>query len=184
MKRHTQNQNTIECSVHSVLGAFHISATPLGLRSLRFPEQAEAHHVIEAETILPRQHHDPHPHQQEKWLHMTRQWLTAYLSGQPLPLLPPIDMAWCTPFGNQVYQQLMMVPSGHTVTYGELAFQLARPNSARAIGSWMAKNQIPIIIPCHRVLPKSGALGGWSGPRGMKKWLLNHERNASFTSLP
>ena len=82
-----------------------------------------------------------------------------------------------TPFQKSVWQQLLTIPLGQTITYGELADQLN--TSARAIGNACRENPLPIVIPCHRVLAKNG-LGGYAGFTEGKKmdikcWLLRHE---------
>ncbi len=83
-------------------------------------------------------------------------------------------------FHKAVYKALLTdVPTGQTVTYGELAELAGNPQAARAVGTAMRKNPIPIIVPCHRVLQSGGGLGGYMGNgddgQRMKKWLLRHE---------
>ena len=82
-----------------------------------------------------------------------------------------------TPFQQKVWRALQAIPSGKTITYGELAKKLS--SSPRAIGQACRTNPIPIIVPCHRVVAKSN-LGGYSGQRSgnklaIKQWLLKHE---------
>lgn len=86
-----------------------------------------------------------------------------------------------TEFQQQVLAATRAVGFGETVSYGELAALVGRPNAARAVGSVMASNQVPIIIPCHRVLGSHGRLGGFSAPQGitLKQRLLELERSAS-----
>lgn len=70
-------------------------------------------------------------------------------------------------FFRQIYQALRRVGWGHTTTYGSLAKQLgAGPEAARDVGQAMAKNPVPLIIPCHRVLAAGGKVGGFSAPGG------------------
>lgn len=78
-------------------------------------------------------------------------------------------------FARQVWQQLEMIPYGKTVSYGEIATALARPQAARAVGTANHRNPIVIIIPCHRVIAKRGALSGYAGGVWRKSWLLAHE---------
>lgn len=82
-----------------------------------------------------------------------------------------------TEFQKSVYENLLKIPYGKTVTYGELAKMINKPKAFRAAGSANAKNKIPVIIPCHRVVASSG-LGGYSGGDGLKTkiWLLEHEK--------
>jgi methylated-DNA-[protein]-cysteine S-methyltransferase len=67
------------------------------------------------------------------------------------------------------------VPYGQTVSYKELAERTGNPKASRAVGSAMATNPIPIVVPCHRVLRTGGALGGYGGGLDTKVWLLRHE---------
>ena len=81
-----------------------------------------------------------------------------------------------TKFRAKIYENLQKVPYGETTTYAALALAAGHKNAYRAAGSANAKNPVPIIIPCHRVLSHSG-LGGYSGGEGLptKIWLLEHE---------
>ncbi len=71
------------------------------------------------------------------------------------------------PFHRKVYKALCKVPAGKTVTYAELAKRAGSKGAARAVGTAMAKNPWPIIIPCHRVVAGDGKLGGYSGRGGV-----------------
>lgn len=83
-------------------------------------------------------------------------------------------------FQKSVYEALINQPYGETITYGELALIAGSPRACRAVGSANAKNKIPILIPCHRVVGANG-LGGYSGGEGLKtkKFLLDLERKFS-----
>ncbi len=80
-----------------------------------------------------------------------------------------------TDFQRQVWQVLETIPFGQTSTYGEIAQLIGRPKAVRAVGAAIGKNPISIIVPCHRVLGKNGALTGFRGGIPMKVWLLDHE---------
>ena len=67
------------------------------------------------------------------------------------------------------------IPYGETRTYGWLAERVERPRAFRAVGNAVAKNPIPIIIPCHRVVRADGSIGGFSCGVELKRWLLKHE---------
>ncbi len=83
-----------------------------------------------------------------------------------------------------MYEAALRIPAGETSTYGELAKTLGRPAEARAVGQALARNPIPIIIPCHRVLAAGGRFGGFSAPGALltKTKLLAIER-AKFTGV-
>lgn len=75
----------------------------------------------------------------------------------------PVDLEGLTSFSRRVLELLREVPPGEVVTYGELAARAGSPRAARAVGSVMARNPIPVIFPCHRVIASDGTLGGFSG---------------------
>lgn len=81
-------------------------------------------------------------------------------------------------FDRKVLDALRDIPPGKVTTYGEVARKLGRPRAARAVGSACARNPVPIVVPCHRVVPASGALGNYSGGKGLdtKAALLDRER--------
>jgi methylated-DNA-[protein]-cysteine S-methyltransferase len=79
-----------------------------------------------------------------------------------------------TPFQKSVWKSLREIPLGETTTYGELAAKLG--SHARAIGSANGANPVAVVVPCHRVIGKSGALTGYAWGLERKKWLLEHER--------
>lgn len=87
-----------------------------------------------------------------------------------LPLAPQ-----GTPFQCAVWEELRCIPYGATCTYGEIAARLGRPKAVRAVGQANHRNPLPIFIPCHRVIGKSGALTGYAGGLALKQALLELE---------
>jgi O-6-methylguanine DNA methyltransferase len=87
------------------------------------------------------------------------------------------------PFERRVLEFLRTVPAGETITYGEIARKLGHPNACRAVGTACARNPALVIVPCHRVVPRSGGLGGYSGEGGpsTKRKLLEQEGAALET---
>jgi methylated-DNA-[protein]-cysteine S-methyltransferase len=81
-----------------------------------------------------------------------------------------------TQFQKKVWQELVKIPYGETISYGELAGRIGNPNASRAVGSANGKNPISIIIPCHRVIGKNGSLTGFGGGLGVKQTLLDLEK--------
>ena len=82
-----------------------------------------------------------------------------------------------TPFQQQVWQALRRIPCGRTVSYGQLARQIGRPNAVRAVGLANGSNPVPIVVPCHRVIGSDGSLTGYGSGIDRKRWLLEHERS-------
>ena len=85
-----------------------------------------------------------------------------------------VDPGALTPFWEVVVRQCREIPYGRTMSYGQLAARAQSPRAARAVGNCMARNRIPLIIPCHRVIAASGGPGPYSAPGGtaMKRRLL------------
>ena len=81
-----------------------------------------------------------------------------------------------TQFQKQVWQQLLEIPYGETISYGQLADAVGAPRAFRAAGSANGRNQISVIIPCHRVIATGGKLGGYGGGLANKQFLLDLER--------
>lgn len=79
-------------------------------------------------------------------------------------------------FNSQVQQRLATIPYGETRSYGEFATELSRPGAARAVGSACARNPMPLIQPCHRIVRADGTIGDFSGTPEAKKYLLAFER--------
>ena len=110
----------------------------------------------------------------------TKNWLDSYFRGEAsdpsqLPLSPK-----GTPFQESVWQILLTIPQGQTLSYGHIAREMARrlgkeKMSAQAVGQAVGRNPISIIIPCHRVVGAKGQLTGYAGGVDKKIWLLNHE---------
>ncbi len=103
--------------------------------------------------------------------------LRRYFSGQKVSFDLPLDMEDCTEFRRDVYEAVSRIPYGSVRTYAEIASEIKSPKSSRGVGSAMAKNLLPIIIPCHRVIGSDGKMTGYSAPGGtdMKEALLRME---------
>lgn len=97
--------------------------------------------------------------------------LEEYFIGHRREFELPLDFRG-TPFQISVWQQLRHIPYGRTQTYSELARSINRPSGARAVGSAIGANPIPIVIPCHRVIGKDGSLTGYRGGVDVKSELL------------
>lgn len=88
-----------------------------------------------------------------------------------------------TPFQEKVWQELLKIPFGKTISYLDLATKIGDPKATRAVANANAKNKLWIVIPCHRVIGNNGQLTGYAGGLWRKKWLLEHENNTKQTQL-
>ncbi len=103
-----------------------------------------------------------------------RQQLDEYFAGKRRDFDLPLDMQG-TPFQLKVWEALLTIPFGETVTYGEQAQRIGQPKASRAVGMANGRNPVSIIVPCHRVIGKNGTLTGYGGGIAMKRFLLDLE---------
>lgn len=101
--------------------------------------------------------------------------MAAYFSGQSAGFGLPLAQHG-TPFQRLVWDALMRVPAGQTISYGELARRIGRPSAVRAVARANGANQIAVVIPCHRIIGADGALTGYGGGLWRKEALLRLER--------
>ena len=126
---------------------------------------------------------------EEKFLpvcEQTARWLDTYFSGKAPDFTPPLCMK-TTPFRKRVWEIMLTIPFGQTMTYGEIANKIAREKgvsqmSAQAVGGAVGHNSISLIIPCHRVVGTNGSLTGYAGGIDKKIKLLAMEK-ADMTSF-
>lgn len=109
--------------------------------------------------------------------------LAEYAAGQRRRFELPLDL-YGTDFERDVWRELLAVPFGATVSYGELARRLRNPGASRAVGRANGANPVPIVVPCHRVLAAGGLLGGFSAGLPMKRHLLALEGVLLFGAEP
>ena len=109
-----------------------------------------------------------------------RAWLESYFAGERPEIEVPLRLEG-TAFRRAVWERLRAIPRGETVSYGELAAELARdrgrPCSARAVGAAVGRNPVSILVPCHRVVGADGSLTGYAGGLERKRKLLEIERS-------
>ncbi len=109
--------------------------------------------------------------------------LDAYFEGERTTFDLPLSMGG-TPFQRQVWDALLTVPYGTTVSYAEQARRIGRAGSARAVGAANGRNPVAIIVPCHRVIGAGGKLTGYGGGLPLKQWLLDHEATVLGRARP
>ena len=147
----------------SPVGTLRLAADSQGLREIRFE-------------------HERHPKPSHAgWIRATsplqsaRTQLDEYFAGErqhfELPLHP-----LGTPFQLDVWEALRRIPYGATISYGELARRIGKPQAMRAVGAANGRNPLPIVVPCHRVIGADGSLTGFGGGLPTKRYLLGLER--------
>jgi methylated-DNA-[protein]-cysteine S-methyltransferase len=106
---------------------------------------------------------------------LARRELDEYFQGRRKSFDLTVDLRALPPFTVTVLEQLARVPYGETTTYGDLARRVGHPRAARAVGTVMNRNRIPIVLPCHRVVGSNGDLTGYAGGLDVKQTLLELE---------
>ena len=102
--------------------------------------------------------------------------IREYMKGRAVEFsLDSLDMEQCYDFQKRVLLKLSQVPRGKVVSYGQLAGKIGAPGAARAVGTALARNPFPIILPCHRVVKSTGHLGNFGGGQKLKEALLRLE---------
>jgi methylated-DNA-[protein]-cysteine S-methyltransferase len=100
--------------------------------------------------------------------------LEEYFTGQRRDFSVALQLRG-TDFQRRVWEALLTIPFGATVTYRDIAARLGNPQAVRAVGAANGQNPIPILVPCHRVIGSDGDLTGYGGGLWRKQWLLEHE---------
>lgn len=110
-----------------------------------------------------------HPHL-DRLARELGEWFAGRRTGFEVPVVAP-----GTPFQERVWSVLRALPAGSTISYEELAARAGRPGAQRAAGTANGANRLAILVPCHRVVRKTGEVGNYGGGRWRKEWLLHHE---------
>ena len=118
----------------------------------------------------------------------TASWLDAYFAGRPPATCLRFRLDGLTPFRAAVVEEMRRIPFGRTVSYGEIAVRVAKRlgrerMSAQAVGGALGRNPICVLIPCHRVVGRGGALVGYGGGLPNKAALLRHEAHATLAPV-
>jgi methylated-DNA-[protein]-cysteine S-methyltransferase len=154
------------------LGRLLIVQGERGVVRVGFEEEPEDHVLAEVAGAL-----GPRIVASDRELAATRDTLDAYFAGEGDPQALPFDLALVpAPFRHAVLETLHdSVPRGAVVTYGKLAARAGNPRAFRAAATACARNPIPIVVPCHRVLPSGGGIGNYGGGSARKRALLELE---------
>lgn len=103
--------------------------------------------------------------------------LDEYFGGKRMAFDLPLDLSHGTDFQTKVWQALLKIPYGQTISYKQLATMMGKPTAYRACANANGKNPISLIVPCHRVIASDGTLGGYTGGVEIKDKLLVFERS-------
>ena len=141
------------------LGTLQIEATERGLCGIWFPCRS----INQGPTSG-----------KNRVISLAKRELDAYFAGDLTTFSVPLDWQG-TRFQESVWQALLAVPYGKTVTYGDVARAIGRPRSSRPVGGAVGKNPLPIIVPCHRVIGSDRSLTGFTGGLDIKIRLLELE---------
>ena len=140
--------------------------------------------TIQDETVLRLTLDEPHYTEHPDGGTAATQACQAYLAGENADLQKyPVHLEGITSFERDVLKATRRIPKGHVTTYSALAAQIGRPCAARAVGNALAKNPIPLFVPCHRVIRKGG-IGGFSCGLDVKVKLLELEGVSSLGEHP
>ena len=148
-------------------------ASPLGPILLAADETGLTGLWFEAQKYFPSFLGVDYQEKETPVLTETARWLDVYFSGKDPDILPPLHPQG-SPFRQAVWNILLTIPRGQTMTYGEIARRLG-VHSAQAVGGAVGHNPISILIPCHRVVGSDGSLTGYAGGVERKAWLLQLE---------
>jgi methylated-DNA-[protein]-cysteine S-methyltransferase len=155
--------------IDTPIGPLTLSATEVGVLRIAFGDEDDVLDEL-ATDVSPRVLHLP------ARLDALRRQLDEYFAGRRHRFDVPLDRRLSRGFRARALEALAVhVGYGETASYKDVATLVGNPNATRAVGTAMATNPIPIVVPCHRVLRSGGALGNYGGGPEVKAWLLRHE---------
>jgi methylated-DNA-[protein]-cysteine S-methyltransferase len=150
------------------IGCLHLYATDSELKGVFFDSNlAMARKIVTASLVSEDGHH---------LLNLAKQQLNEYFAGERTQFSLPISPAG-TSFQRAAWSALQQIPFGQAISYAEQAHMIGDPNAHRAVARCNGMNLLSIIIPCHRVIRSTGALGGYAGGMTAKNYLLKLERS-------
>jgi methylated-DNA-[protein]-cysteine S-methyltransferase len=153
----------------SPVGQLLVAATPRGVCRISYDSEPEAQAESLARTYGVRVLRAP------RAVDDVKRELDEYFDGKRVEFDLALDLTGSADFTRNVLGELARVPFGEVTTYGHLAARVGRPRAARAVGTVMNRNPIPIVLPCHRVVGSTGSLVGYAGGLDRKEQLLRLE---------
>lgn len=163
----------------TVLGEMSAAATEQGVCFLEFTEDNRREDTLQLVSarlkmaVTDRNH----PH-----LALLESQLQDYFAGKRMIFTVPLVLPG-TPFQQKVWDALLSVPFGSTITYSMLAESLSSPRAVRAVWRANGMNPVSVLVPCHRVTGKNGELTGYAGGTDRKAWLLAHEKQVKGAAV-
>ncbi len=155
--------------VDSPIGDLFVAASDRGLAAISFDPNPESKLEELARIGGPR------VLRSSRSVDLARRELEEYFEGRRKSFDLSVDLRVLPAFTVTVLEELARVPYGETTTYGDLARRVGHPRAARAVGTVMNRNRIPIVLPCHRVVGSTGDLTGYAGGLDVKQTLLELE---------
>jgi len=151
---------------YSPIGNLYIAASNIGLTRIKFNPDTE---------------YEPMGNAQNPHILKAISQLEEYFRGERKIFDLKLDWELATDFYRQVWTELLRIPYGKTVAYSDIANALNNPKAVRAVGMANGKNPLPIIVPCHRVIGKTGHLHGFTGGLDIKEKLLHIENPSKYS---
>jgi methylated-DNA-[protein]-cysteine S-methyltransferase len=157
-------------TVDSPLGPLHAAGTARGLVMLAYGDESLDRRLERlADEVSPRILEAP------ARLDPVRRQLAEYFEGRRRRFEVPIDWSLTRGYAREVLRRTAEIPYGGASSYAEIAYLAGSPRAWRAAGNALARNPIPIVVPCHRVLASGGRIGGYTGGLDRKRFLLGLE---------
>ncbi len=158
--------------ISSPLGQILIAANDEGIKGLWFEDQRHHPDITGWQAV-----------RSQKWLDQCASEIQSYFDGTLRKFKSPLSAPWGTEFQQAVWQELLLIPFGETISYGQLASRLKKPQAVRAVGAAIGKNPWSIIVPCHRIIGANGSLTGYAGGLQRKTSLLTLESGGDPCSI-
>ena len=152
----------------SPLGQILIAASDEGIKGLWFENQRYHPDITGWQAV-----------RSQKWLDQCAREIQSYFEGALREFKFPLSIPWGTEFQQLVWRELRLIPFGETISYGELATRIKKPQAVRAVGTAIGKNPWSLVVPCHRIIGANGSLTGYAGGLERKKSLLDLEKTQS-----
>ena len=155
------------------LGLIGIAVSERGLRRLRMFQNSKKAFLVLNESCR----EGKYVFSDKETEHVIEQ-LQEYLNYEITEFCLPIDWSGYTAFQMDVLQETLTIPYGETRSYGQISAAIGNPKASRAVGQAEKSNQVPLVIPCHRVIGSDGSLTGYGGKDNtdIKAWLLDFEK--------